>query len=365
MSRRILYLHSDGFGGSGGIALYNRDALTALADDPAIDEIVAIPRAAPHPTGPVPDKVTHDLAVLRGNAAYLRAVARHAMRGRYDLVYCGHINVLPVAWPVARLLRVPIVLTCYGIDAWQPSPRAAVRYAARRVDRVFPVSRVTQERFRGWSGVTEDRCTWMPNAIHLADYGDGPRDDAFAERLGLSGRRVLLTLGRMAASEGYKGFDKVIEVLPDLARRFPDICYVIAGTGDDRPRYEALAHATGVADRVVFAGFVPEHEKAALNRLADVCVLASWGEGFGYVLLEAMACGTPSIGSIRDGGREAMRDGLLGPLIDPFDRDALTGAIATALDRPRGIPPGLDYYDFPAHADRFRAAIHAEIDAAA
>jgi glycosyltransferase involved in cell wall biosynthesis len=97
---------------------------------------------------------------------------------------------------------------------------------------------------------------------------------------------------------------------------------------------------------------VPEAEKADHYRLADVYVMPSRGEGFGFVLLEAMACGIPSIGSTRDGTREAMREGLLGPIVDPLDQQAVVDAVIASLKRPRAIPEGLDYFAFPAFARR-------------
>ncbi len=96
---------------------------------------------------------------------------------------------------------------------------------------------------------------------------------------------------------------------------------------------------------MVFAGFIPESEKTEHYRLADAYVMPGWGEGFGFVYLEAMACGIPALGSKLDGSREALRDGDLGILVDPHDRDDLWQGILEVLKRPRGvIPPGLSYF---------------------
>ena len=63
------------------------------------------------------------------------------------------------------------------------------------------------------------------------------------------------------------------------------------------------ADALGLRDAVVFAGYITEAEKVRHFGLADVFLLAGWGEGFGIVLLEAMACGVPVVASRRDGSR--------------------------------------------------------------
>jgi len=356
--RRILVLLTDAFGGHGGIALYNRDVLRALCEDPDIAEVVALPRLARLPLSGLPDKLTFDVSALGGTIAYLRALGRQLMSNRrFDAVYCAHINLMPLAVIAARILRVPLILAIYGIDAWEPSPRRLARAAAGRADHVLSISRITLDRFRAWQPYAETACTLMPNAIHLDEFGIGARDTALAARYGLDGRRVVMTFGRLAGNERYKGFDEVLEAMPALIGQVPDIVYVIAGDGGDRGRLEEKAASLGIADHVVFTGMIAEEEKAALYRLADAYVMPSRGEGFGFVLLEAMACGVPTIGSTLDGGREALRDGMLGELVDPGDGAALVEAILRALDKPKVIPAGLDYFAFPEFSRRLKDAI--------
>jgi glycosyltransferase involved in cell wall biosynthesis len=143
--------------------------------------------------------------------------------------------------------------------------------------------------------------------------------------------------------------------MPDLD---DDIAYVIAGGGNDVPRLQRKAVQLGVADRVVFTGLLPEHEKADLYNLADVYVMPSRGEGFGFVLLEAMACGVPVIASRLDGGREAVRGGTLGQLVDPSNPAEIRAAIADAIGAGKRIPEGLDYFSFA----NFEQRTHAIVD---
>lgn len=354
--RRVLMLLTDAYGGHGGIALYNRDVIEALCADPAIAEVVALPRVAKLPIDvPMPDKLDFDLSALGGGVSYVRAVFRAMRRGRFDLVYCAHINLLPLARMTATLLRKPLVLAIYGVDAWTPNERRLSRMLARRADHILSISKVTLDRFRSWAAYPDDACTLMPNAIHLEQFGVAPKSAALEARYGLAGRKVVMTFGRLAANERYKGFDRLIDAVPALRERDPAIAYVIAGDGDDRARLEAKARDLGVAGHVVFTGMVDEAEKADHYRLADVYAMPSSGEGFGFVLLEAMACGIPAIGSTADGTREAMREGALGPVIDPDDRDALVDAVVASLNRPRAIPEGLDYFAFPAFVRRLAA----------
>jgi phosphatidylinositol alpha-1,6-mannosyltransferase len=110
-------------------------------------------------------------------------------------------------------------------------------------------------------------------------------------------------------------------------------------------------------NHVVFAGFVRECEKADHYRLADVFAMPGRGEGFGFVFLEALACGVPVVGSAVDGSREALRDGQLGELVDPADSASVLSGIRRALQKPAAIPPGLAHFSWPAFTGRLKAAM--------
>ena len=354
---RVLAILTDAYGSHGGISQVSRDILEALVEDPRIEEVVALPRIIPQVSGPLPDKLTFDAKAAAGLPAYVRALARAIRTGPFDLVYCAHINLLPFAWVAARMSRASLVLTLHGVEAWKPTSRIVTNQLAGRADLYLPVSQLTLDRFRRWCPAPIERFEVMPNAVRLEQFGPGPINSGMVDQLGLAGRKVILTLGRLTPRERYKGFDEVIDILPRLIEHLPDLVYVIAGTGEHRDRLETRVADLGLQEHVRFTGFVAEEDKPDLYRLADLFVLASRGEGFGIVLLEAMACGTPVIASALDGGREAVRDGRLGRLVDPTDPDALVDAIIAGLKSPRHIPDGLDYFGKPAFAERFRNAV--------
>ena len=350
---RVLMLVTDAYGGHGGIALYGRDLIAAIASDRRVEEVVVVPRVVRHEIEPLPPKVRFLHAAARGRIAYSNALREARARGPFDLTICGHINLLPVA----RLFGKKIVLMLYGIEAWKPK-RVAVTRFVREVNNVIAISDITLARFLSWSRF-EGRTFVLPNAIHLDRYGIVPKNDALVQRWGLHGKKVLLTFGRIVAAERYKGFDEVIEVLPDLLAIHPDLAYLVAGGGTDLARLRAKAKACGVGDHVVFAGPIDEREKRDLYNLADVYVMPSHGEGFGFVLLEAMACGVPVIASRRDGGFEAIERGEMGLAVDPSSPAEVRTAILDLLGRRgRAIPAGLAHFAF----DRFEARAHAILD---
>lgn len=358
MPLRPIMLLTDAYGGIGGIAKFNRDVLGALDHMRETQEVLAFPRLVSREPEPIPPKVRYCFEAAKGKLAYVLAVLRSvANPAPADVILCGHLNLLPLAWFASVVKSCRLILIVHGIDAWQPHRSTLVRYLLGRVDRVVAVSAYTAERLAAWSGLPADRFSILPNCVDLADFQPRPYNLEFARRHGVDGKRVLLTVGRLAGKERYKGFDEVLEVLPELARRYPDIAYVIVGDGVDRLRLERKAVDLAVSERVVFAGYVSENEKKELYALADAYVMPSQGEGFGIVFLEAMACGVPAIGSTRDGSREALLNGRLGLLVDPEDRAALIEAVRDALARPRGRPQGLEYFDVTEFRERLAALV--------
>jgi glycosyltransferase involved in cell wall biosynthesis len=359
---KILALVTDCFGGKGGIAAYNRAFLTALCADPAVEAVIAVPRQGDDDFGGLPEKLVLDRSGYDGMGAYVRTALGRAIRDRPDLIFCGHVNLTPVGWAAAKLARTRWILQIHGIDAWQPSPALFARICSARADHVFSVSELTLGRFLSFQAIPRERTTQIPLPLRLEDFGVRPRNEALVTRYGLAGRKVVMTFGRLSSLERYKGFDEILDALPELARQCPAITYLIAGDGDDLPRLKAKAATLGVADRVVFTGLIAEEEKADTYRLADVYAMPSRGEGFGFVLLEAMACGVPAIASTLDGGREALRNGMLGQLVDPDDRSALVAAILAALDRAPAVPAGLDFFAYEKFYERIGRAVHAVVD---
>jgi glycosyltransferase involved in cell wall biosynthesis len=357
----IKMLLTDGYGGIGGIAKFNRDFLQALNRCPHVRLVHALPRLIQNPIEEaIPRAIVYEQRSARGKAAFMARVGAHALRrDGTNVVICGHINLLPAAVPLARLHRSRLTLIIHGVDAWTPTPRPLVNRLVRHVDDVISVSRHSAELFARWSKVPLERAYILPNCVDLDSFEPQQPDMNLVRRYGFQGCRVILTVGRLSSLEQCKGFDETIELMPRLLRRYPNLRYLIVGEGDDRSRLEAKAESLAPG-KVLFAGHVPESEKVAHYNLADAYVMPSRGEGFGIVLIEAAACGVPVIGSSVDGSREALLEGKLGRLVDPMDQGMLFDAICAALDERTENPsdqartrPDLSTYS----VDKFRSRV--------
>jgi len=328
---KVLVLMTDSYAGFGGIAQYNRDVLDSLNSYEGICEIKSVTRQGQQIDVALPDKLSE--ISVSSKVGYLRAVIATVLTWRPDVILCGHINLLSIASVAGLLGRFPILLEIYGIDAWQQKGWATNLFL-KRVNRVISISRFTRKKFLDWACTPESEVDVVPNAIHLDRYVMTEKPEYLLKRYDLENKRVLLTLGRLSAQEKYKGHDRVISLMPRLVARYPDLIYLIAGDGDDRPRLEALCEELNLESCVKFIGRVAESEIFDHYNVADAFAMPSTGEGFGFVFLEAAACGLPVLGGGVDGSADALLDGELGIMIDPENKAELLDGLIRLLKNP-------------------------------
>jgi len=329
----MLALVTDAYGGRGGIAQYNRDFLGAIAGMNILSSITVLPRHAPDP--PQPPRGIRQLRAHAGRIGYSVAALQTALVQPVDLVFCGHLFMVPLAAWIATIKRAKLIVQTHGIEAWS-RPSKLQRAAVEQADLVLSVSRHTRTAVLSWAAIAPERVLIVPNTVReIFTPGDG---SARRAAMGLGGKRVLLTVGRLEPREQYKGQDRVIAAIPGLVAKGYDIHYLIVGEGDDRARLEGLARDARVSDRVHFLGGIELQSLVELYRMADLFVMPSTGEGFGVTFLEAMASGTRALGLDVAGARDALCEGQLGSAVSERE---LPSAIARLLDEPKRDPSTL------------------------
>ena len=312
--------------------------------------MVALPRVLFDKTPYVPQKLEFRTKSAGGKARYVAESIRAVVKERFDVVICSHINLLSIAAAAATAQRVPLVLVLYGIEAWKP-PRGLAAKLVKRADAVVAISEFTKKQFLKWSGVESGRVHVIPCCVDANRFGVGPKREDLLRRYRLRGRTVMLTVARLAGKERAKGIDEVMESLPLIAREIPNVSYLVVGDGTDRERLEEKAVALGVSNRVVFAGFVAEEEKADHYRLADAYVMPGRGEGFGIVYLEALACGLPIVASSLDASAEVVLDRRFGRVVNPDRPSELKAAcvdVLASITTQRVVPRELGCSPWPA-----------------
>ena len=252
-------------------------------------------------------------------------------RKKPRVVLAAHANLAPITSWMKRLApRTKIIVMAHGVEVWQPLParRHAALLAAdialaastSTVQKLTEVQQMPLEKIR--------KLPWPLDPEVLAMAGapaNLPAPAAFPPS------PVILTVGRWAASEQYKGVDDLVRALAYLRATFPSLTLAAVGAGDDLQRLQKLAADLGVAGEVRFLTGLSKLELAACYARADIFALPSTGEGFGLVFLEAMAFAKPIVAAAAGGSTDLVKDKVNGLLIPPHDQAALIQALDQLL----------------------------------
>ncbi|HEX2860151.1 MAG TPA: glycosyltransferase family 4 protein [Lacunisphaera sp.] len=349
-----LFLHD------GGIARIMRLYLKALCEQATpngrVDSVVLNDRSGPEPRlGEYANaRLGEHLGCDRHKLAFIRHTLRLARRA--DLLVCAHLHHLPVAWLAQRLnSRLQYALVAHGIEVWRPYSLPETR-ALLGAHRILCVSEYTRRQMlRFYPRLAPERLVVVPNTLD-------PRVAA-----PISGRASaqpfalprILSVGRLSAADRYKGYDTLIEALPDIRREYPAVRLRLVGQGDDQPRLAALAARRGVASSVDFLGSINDEALRAEYAACDLFALPSRREGFGLVYLEAMIHGKSCIGARAGGAPEVINDSV-GRLVEYGNLSDLAAAVTELVRHPRDsavVRRHAESFAFPAFQQRLAAAL--------
>ena len=283
-----------------------------------------------------PRAVVQGLDVTRvssrnGFALSGRGAVRAALKAERPDIVVEDINKIPLF--LATLTRLPfcaIIPHLFGETAFQEAswPMAATVWLAERpLPRCYrragfhAISESTRDDLVR-RGVPHRRVRVIHPGVDVVHF----RPDPAVPR---SDPPAFLYVGRL---KRYKGVDLAIRALALARERHPGLRLDIAGNGDARPDLEGLARELGVGDAVRFHGFVTEAEKLRLLRSAWANVFPSPKEGWGITVVEAAACGTPSLASDSPGLRDSVQDGRTGFLVPHGDVVALAARMLELVD---------------------------------
>jgi 1,2-diacylglycerol 3-alpha-glucosyltransferase len=305
---------------------------------------------------PVPLDPEDRLMSRRDLRAKLAALAGQ----RFDLIHVHTPFIAHYAGvEFARRMAVPVIETYHTyfeeyFHHYVPFlPRALLGFLARRLtvsqcaalDALVVPSQAMQSALEQYGVRTPMHV--IPTGIDGARFhgGDGA---AFRRRHGIgAGRPVLAHISRVAHE---KNIDFILRALVLIVRAQPDVLLVVAGEGPALPHTRRLAQRLGIADHVLFVGYLDRGgELLDCYRAADLFVYASRTETQGLVLLEALALGVPVVSTAVMGTADVLRD-VKGAVVAPDDEAAFAMTVANTLADP---------------ALRARLAERAPLDAAA
>lgn len=271
-------------------------------------------------------------ATIRGLLRTVRFIRRHKPDAVYSAPeFANLVITLALILSGSKARFFPSVHSAASIPRGSIGSEIAVALSglvARRASKVIAVSagvaRDLEKR-----GLAADKLAVINNPLPPGIDAAAGAHPWQARLAGMSDGPVIATAGRLTP---VKDQATLLRAFARLAAERP-ARLVIFGEGPLRADLEALAGSLGVADRVLLPGYV--NDPAACYAVADLFVLSSTSEGFGNVLIEAMAAGVPVVSTdCLHGPREILADGRFGQLVPVGDDAALARAMGQALDHP-------------------------------
>lgn len=201
---------------------------------------------------------------------------------------------------------------------------AAPKYRLYR--RVVTISeRIREEVIR--SGVPPEKVTCVRSAVEAERWaGPGDRGRFLEVAAASEGDRVLGVAAQLIERKGHR---TLLAALPGILAAVPSVRVVFLGQGPLEDELRQEAERRGVAERVTFAGFVPDLPR--ILSCLDILVHPARMEGLGVILLQASAAGVPMVAARAGGIPEAVRDDVNGLLVPPGDPSALATAVVRIL----------------------------------
>ena len=256
---RILFLTLTTFSHAGGIEKFNRCFLKALRQ---LEREGDLTSHSSTPYDDIPDERYYDTGNFTGfngkRTLFILDAVRRA--SRFDHVIIGHLNLAPVGYLIKKLYPGKrITLVTHGIEVWEPVS-GIKRKLLQEVDEILSVSNFTREKLMSVHQIPPAKITVFPNTIdpYFPVPGEFGKKLQLRKQLGIAAEApVMFTLSRLSGKEKYKGYDSVIECIPELRKAFPSIKYIIAGKYDpsEKSRLDNITASLNVKDQVILTGF--------------------------------------------------------------------------------------------------------------
>lgn len=240
-----------------------------------------------------------------------------------------------------RILRIPhIVHTIHGLPFHRYEKMTLNLFyigleqvAAKWSSALISVAEAMSEQSLSAGVGTPEQYTTIYSGIDVEAFlRSSVERERTRRELGFSDSDIII--GKIARIAPLKGYDYVVNIAPDLFRRFPRARMLFVGDGTLRPEIERRIERYHIRDRVVLTGLVPASRIPALISAMDILVHASLREGLARVLPQALVSGKPVVSFDIDGAKEVVIDGVTGYLVEPESEEGLLEAVSKILSLP-------------------------------
>ena len=266
-------------------------------------------------------------------------VLRQFIKKEFSVIHFGAnpvwINGSSELLRFAKLRRTSTVLNIHGIPQLERSaeqwPESISYYAwmntlsnNKMANRIVVNSEYMRKNVIYWYGLDRNKVVVIPNGVDLKIFTDK------YDRILLDGEPSILYVGHFSR---LKGVDILIQAIANLTSEFPNIKLHLVGRGNDR-FFALQAKKLGIEKHIIFHSWAQQSMIASYYKSANICVFPSRLEGFGIVILEAMASGIPVVASDIPSFRELISNGINGCLFKTEDAGALSKEIKALYQNP-------------------------------
>lgn len=230
-----------------------------------------------------------------------------------------------------HLTKKPLVLHVHatemdrtGFNSGNPYIYSVEKEGMKRADKVIAVSGYTKDVIVKHYKIPSHRVDVVHNGINLDDFNK--RHDAEIKKVKSFFGKIVLFVGRLTMQ---KGVDYFLKAANEVLHHYPDVTFVIAGSGDAEQRLMDDAARYGISHKVFFTGFLRGEELNKLFQAADLFVMPSVSEPFGIAALEAIANGAPALISKQSGASEVITHALK---VDFWDTKEMANKMLSILN---------------------------------
>jgi phosphatidylinositol alpha-1,6-mannosyltransferase len=299
------------------------------------------------------DKAWRDdfgVEVIRDRSKILLPTYRVSRNVRSLLKGSGaHVVFFGAAAPLGLLAKglrksgaKKIVALTHGHEVWWAKlwPFSwAIKHIGKNVDALTYLGDYTRNAIATvLPASSQEKMVHLAPGIDTEHFSPARRSPRIRQELGLEGKKVIVSVGRLVHR---KGQDFLIDSLPIIAQKVPNVHLLLVGEGPYRAELEKRSKTLGVRDRITFIGRVQYSELPEYICAGDIFAMPSRSrlaglevEGLGIVYLEASACGLPVIGGISGGAPDAVLEGITGFSVDGRSATAIAEAAIRLLSNP-------------------------------
>lgn len=260
---------------------------------------------------------------------------------KYDIdVINAHWAIPPgfIVTFIKKLYKSPVLITLYGAELFPVIKKNSrimkwmISYTLNHAEKVVGISDVARDAGKIIS--KREDMQILPDGIDTRIFNLNVDEEKIKNKYSLNRNYLIFSSGRMVER---KGFKYLIEAFLRVLQKFSNTKLIIGGDGPERDNLEYLAKKLGIKEKIVFSGFIGDNDFPKYMKACDIFVLPSIvdsagdTEGSATILLEAMACGTPVVGTKVGGIPYAIKDGIGGFLVEQKNPKRLADKIITLL----------------------------------